>query len=82
MAMVHVKQSDTAEEFGQLGTYSPIILQNAFCLARQILLYYEVFESIIISDWLNHTVKPIRSCVTFKFTKYWRKEKYVLEEGW
>ena len=30
------------------------------------------FESKTTSDWLNHTVYPIRSCVTFKFTKYWR----------
>ena len=26
-------------------------------------------------DWLNHTVQPIRSCVTFKFTKFWRKRQ-------
>ena len=25
------------------------------------------------SDWQNHTIQPIRNFVTFKFTKFWRK---------
>ena len=35
------------------------------------LLHIEAFERNRTSDWLNLTVYPIRSFVTFKFTKSW-----------
>ena len=34
------------------------------------------------SDWLNHTVKPIRSCCTLKVTISWREKKNVPEIGY
>ena len=42
----------------------------------------EAIECNINSDWLNLTVKLIRSCVTFKFTNRGDREKKVLENGW
>ena len=33
------------------------------------------FECNTTSDWLNQTVLPIRSCVTFKFTNSGDKDK-------
>ena len=35
----------------------------------------EAFECKTTSDWLNHMVSPIRSCVTFKFTNLGEKDK-------
>ena len=54
------------------GPYSPTILMSVLCLVLQILLYLAAFECNTTSDWPNHTVWPIRSCVTFKFTQSWR----------
>ena len=54
--------------FGEIQElYSPTILKNIPCLILQFFLYREAFECNTISDWLNHTVYPIRSCVTFQF---------------
>ena len=48
-------------------------LRNVWCLVLHLFLSLEAFESNTSSDWLNHTVWPIGSCVTFKSTKSWRK---------
>ena len=53
--------------------YSPTILQNSLVLKS--FLYLVAFECNTTSDWLNPTVKPIRSCITFKFTKSWRDKQ-------
>ena len=45
----------------------------------RISLYLVAIESNTNSDWLNRMVKPIRVCVTFKFTNAWRKRKNVFE---
>ena len=50
-----------------LGPYSPTILK--------IFLYLAAFEGNTTSDWLNRTVYPIRSCVTFKLTTSPRKRQ-------
>ena len=63
---------------GQLGPYSPTILKKVLSLFVQIFLQLEAFECNTTSDWLNNTVWPIRSCVTFKFTKYCRKRQKML----
>ena len=34
-------------------------------------------ESITLSDWLNHLILQIRSCITFKFRKFWRKRPRI-----
>ena len=56
-----------------LGPDSQTILQSILSLVLQTFLYLAAFECNTTSDWLNRTVYPIRSCVTFKFTKYCRK---------
>ena len=48
------------------GPYSLTNLKNVLLLVMQIYLY---FEGNITSDWLNNALKPVRICVTFKFTK-------------
>ena len=53
--------------------YSPTILKYVLRLVLQNFLYLAAFECNETSDWLNCTVSPIRTCVTFKFTKSWRK---------
>ena len=58
-----------------LGLYSPATLQNIFSFVLQIFQYLAAFECNTTSDWLSHMVKPIRSCVTFKCTKSWRKRQ-------
>ena len=45
------------------GPYSPTILNNIICFLPQDLA---AFECNTTSDSLNRTIKPIRSCVTFK----------------
>ena len=63
----------------------PTILQNVLSLVLQIFLNLEAFECNTTSDWLNHTVYPIKSYVTFKFTKSKgkkKKTKGVLENVW
>ena len=57
------------------GPSSPTILKNTLCLILQIVLVLEAFECNTPSDSLNHTVEPIRSCVTFKFTNHGEKDK-------
>ena len=42
----------------------------------------QVSESTTTSDWLNHTVMPISSCVVFKFTNLREKTKNVHENAW
>ena len=42
-------------------------LRMFFDLILQIFLCLEAFECNTTSDWLNHTVEPIRSCVTPQF---------------
>ena len=37
-------------------------------------MYLAVFVCNTTSDWLNHAVYAIRSCVTFKLTKSWREK--------
>ena len=58
-----------------MDPYSPTILQNVLSLVLQIFLYLETFECNTTSDWLNHMVQPIRSCVIFKFTNLGEKDK-------
>ena len=38
-------------------------------------LYLETFNRKTTSDWLNHMIKPIRSCGTFEFTNLGEKDK-------
>ena len=46
-------------------------------------LHSEAFESNTTSDWLNHVVYPVKSCVTFKENKISKKwPKNVLGNGW
>ena len=47
-------------------------IKKALCLVLQIFLQIEAFESNKTSDGLNHSVQPVRSCFTLKFTKSWR----------
>ena len=49
--------------------------QNILSFVLQIFLYLAAFECNVTSNWLNHTVQPIRSCVTIKFTKSWRERQ-------
>ena len=51
-----------------LGLYSPPILKNILSIVIQIFIYLEAFESNTNSDFLNHTVWPIRNFVIYKFT--------------
>ena len=44
-------------------------------------LYPAAFECNTTSDWLNRMVKPIRSCVTFKFTNLEKKKKKNILEN-
>ena len=60
---------------GQQSPYSLTILENIPSLVLRIFLYLEAFECNTTSDWLNHMVEPIRSCVTFKFTNFGEKDK-------
>ena len=75
-----------ATEFFQIrvdqGPYSPSILENVLSLVLKILSSLEAFECYATSDWPNHTVWPIRSCVTFKFVNPGEKDKTFLENGW
>ena len=61
-----------------MGLYSPTIPKNFLCLVLQIFVYLGAFECNTTSEWLGHTVKPIKSCVTFKFTKSWRKSQRMV----
>ena len=54
---------------------SPNILNNVLRLAIQIFLNLEASDSKITSDWLNHTVYPIRSCVTVRFINFVRNRQ-------
>ena len=55
---------------------NPIPFWRAFLVVfSRFVLIIEAFECNTTSDWLNHTVKPIRSCVTFKYTKSKRKRQ-------
>ena len=57
----------------KIGLFSPTILQYVLkSYSPDFFLYLAAFECNTTCDWLNHTVKPIRSCVTIKFTKSWR----------
>ena len=47
------------------GLYSPTILKNILTLVLSFILYLAAFGCNTTSDWVNHTVRPIRSCVTF-----------------
>ena len=58
------KEVDHLNQKDKPATDSPTILS----LLLQIFLCVEAFECNTTSDWLNHTVWPIRSCVAFKFT--------------
>ena len=62
------------------GSYSPTILKNVLCLILQIFLYLAAFACNTTSDWLNHMVNPIRSCVTFKFTNLGENDKECSRE--
>ena len=46
-----------------------------FGLFYRFFLYLEIFKCKTTSDWLNHTVLPIRSCVTFKCANLGEKDK-------
>ena len=59
------------------GRIGPVFNNNSLVLFPKVFLNVEAFESNATSDWLNHTVKPICSCVTFKFTEYWRKRQIM-----
>ena len=50
-------------------------LTRTFCLSLHISVYLEAFENNITSDWLDYTVYPIRSSVTFKLKKRYKKDK-------
>ena len=53
---------------GRQGPYSPTTLKKVLSLVLQIFVSIETFECYATSDWLKHSVLPIRSCITFKFT--------------
>ena len=42
-------------------------LRRFLVLFPRVVLYLKAFECKTTSDWLSHTVYPIRRCVTFKF---------------
>ena len=59
-----------------VGKYGPI-LESDLIIALQFFFFFFLYleaESKTISDWLHHTVKPIRSYVTFKMLKSFRKD--------
>ena len=56
------------------GPSSPIILKNGLSLVLQI-FFIETFECNTTSNWLNHTISPIKSCVTFNFANLDQKDK-------
>ena len=58
-----------------LGPYSSTVLKKVLCLVTQIFLFLAAYERNTTSDWLNHMVYPIKSCVAFKFKNSWRKRQ-------
>ena len=64
-------------QFGLPGLHSPTILKNILSHVLKIFLKkkIEAFECNTTSDWLNHMVKPFKSCVIFKFTNLGEKDK-------
>ena len=58
-----------------LGLYATTILKNVLSVVLPIFLYFEALEYYTTSDWVNDTVQPIRSCVTFRVTKSWRRRQ-------
>ena len=58
-----------------MDSYSATILKNVLHVILQIFLYLETFECNTTSDWLNQTVQPFRSCVTFQFAILGEKDK-------
>ena len=57
------------------GPYSPTILDSVRSLALHFFLYSKAFACNTTSDWLKHTIWPIRSGVAFKFTNLEEKDK-------
>ena len=57
------------------GPYSPTISNDILNPVLQIFLHLEAFEFNTTSVWLNHTVYPIRSCVTLKLADIRQKDK-------
>ena len=65
------------------GPNSLTMLKKILCLVLQNFLYLAVFKCNTTSNWLNRTVQPNRSCVTFKFPNILEKKtKNVLWDGW
>ena len=56
------------------GPYSPTILKNILAFSQQNFLYLEALERSTASGWQNHMIYSIK-CVTFKCTKYWRRQQ-------
>ena len=57
--------------------FSPTIMKNVFSVVLQFSQHLAAFESNT-SNWLYHTVDPIRSYISVKFTKFWRKRPGML----
>ena len=54
--------------FSATGLYSLTIFKKVLSLVLRIFLYLAAFECYTTSDWLDHTVYPIRR-VTFNITQ-------------
>ena len=62
------------------GPISSTMLQKVLSLVPQIFLFLAAFECNTTSDWLKHTVKPIRSRYIQTFKILEKKTKNVLGE--
>ena len=58
-------------------SYGPGSVFNNRSLSYTPDLYLEASECNTTSDWLNHTIQPVRSCftITFQFAKFGEKDK-------
>ena len=55
--------------FGKELNRLPLNRENCMLKGQPRFFYIQQHLNVTTSDCLNHRVKPIRRCVTFKFTK-------------
>ena len=61
------------------GSYSLTIFKNHLNVVLQIFLYLESVEGYTPYDWLKCGFLPIRSCIDFKFTKFWGEWLVIMD---
>ena len=69
------KADNTGKQHNALYPFKVCIHQP---FSEHSFLYLEIFKCNTTSDWLNHTVQPIKSCVTFKFTNHDERQRMFL----